>query len=209
MHDPPPISLLFDRLFRQVDREVWVVTAAHRERRGALLATWISQASIDPQRPFVLAGLAPNHFTTELIEAAGCFAIHLPSSDRAADVIDFAIGSGRDRDKLAGRALRIGATTAPQLDEFPWRLECRVVARLDGGDRIYFWGEGVGGSIGQGTSFAPLTEQQLIRAANREQLDQLRTNRELDAGLHGPWFERWLGEVAAGASRVVGEIDRD
>lgn len=46
-----------------LDREIWVVTAAAGARRGALTATWVSPVSVDPDRPMLLAGLAPNHFT--------------------------------------------------------------------------------------------------------------------------------------------------
>mgnify|MGYP002087204098 CR=1 FL=1 len=57
-----------DALLRLVDREVWIVTAAAGGKRGGLTATWVAQASIDRERPVILAGLAPNHFTTELVE---------------------------------------------------------------------------------------------------------------------------------------------
>ena len=62
-----------DEALRLVDREIWVVTAAAGERRGGLVATWVSAASIDAKRPVLLAGLAPNHFTTELVQAGNVF----------------------------------------------------------------------------------------------------------------------------------------
>ena len=58
-----------ESIFRLVNREIWIVTAADGERRGGLAATWVSQASIDRDKPVVVIGIAPNHFTAELIDA--------------------------------------------------------------------------------------------------------------------------------------------
>jgi len=43
-----------DAALRLVDRELWIITAADKNRRGGLLATWVSTASIDPERPILL-----------------------------------------------------------------------------------------------------------------------------------------------------------
>ena len=53
-----------------VDRALWVVTAATAKRRGGLLASFVMRSSIDPHVPQVLIGLAPNHFTCELVDGA-------------------------------------------------------------------------------------------------------------------------------------------
>ena len=50
-------------VFRLVDRELWIVTAADKSRRGGLVATWVAQASLDPESPVLLIALATNHFT--------------------------------------------------------------------------------------------------------------------------------------------------
>src|SRR5829696_10406770 len=87
---------------RLIDRELWIITAAHGDRRGGLLATWVSAASIDPERPILLAGIGPNHFTAELVQSNNAFAAHLLRLDQIELAWNFASGSGRDRDKLAG-----------------------------------------------------------------------------------------------------------
>ena len=71
-----PIDLI-EEVFGIVDREVWIVTATDGTRRGGLVATWVSQASIDREHPVVLIGIAPNHFTAELIDASRAFGLHL------------------------------------------------------------------------------------------------------------------------------------
>ena len=66
-----------DSALRLVDREIWVVTASDGERRGGLVATWVTAASIDRERPMLLAALGANHFTTELVQTSKAFAAHL------------------------------------------------------------------------------------------------------------------------------------
>jgi flavin reductase (DIM6/NTAB) family NADH-FMN oxidoreductase RutF len=112
--NPPTLSAI-DAILRLVDREIWIVTATAAGRRGGLCATWVSAASIDPQKPVVVAGLASNHFTTELVQASGCFGLHLLRTDQAPLALNFAIGSGRDRDKFAGLSLATGSTGSPLL----------------------------------------------------------------------------------------------
>src|SRR2546425_12370950 len=91
-----------DAALRLIDREIWIVTAAHGKRRGGLVATWVSSTSIDRQRPVLLAGLAPNHFTTELVQSSKAFAAHLLRPEQTELAWNFARDSGRDRDKFAG-----------------------------------------------------------------------------------------------------------
>ena len=132
------------QVFRCVVREVWVVTAATGERRGGLTVTWLSSASMDPQKPVVLVGLAPNHATTPLVEASGHFAAHLLRADQAGVAWRFASSSSRDGDKFAGLAVTEGAGKAPLLADCLARLECRVFHRVATGDRTYLWGDVVG-----------------------------------------------------------------
>src|SRR5690349_2128480 len=91
----------FDSLFRQLERELWVVTAHNGTRGGGLVATWVSQASIDPQTPTVATAIAVNHFTRELIDAGRSFGLHLLRPEQIDLVWRFAMSSGRDVDKLS------------------------------------------------------------------------------------------------------------
>ena len=72
-----------DGVLRMIDREVWVLTAAAAGQRGGLTATFVSAASIDRERPVLLAGIGSGHFTAELIEAGGGFVAHLLRSRSA------------------------------------------------------------------------------------------------------------------------------
>jgi flavin reductase (DIM6/NTAB) family NADH-FMN oxidoreductase RutF len=134
-------SAAASKLFRRLDRELWVVTAGDGVRRGGLLATFVSQASIVPHLPRVLVGLAKQHHTWELVESSGAFGLHLLGEEQLDWAWRFGLYSGRDIDKLSGLATRVGASGAPLLTEAPGWLDCRVEARLDTGDRTVYLAE--------------------------------------------------------------------
>lgn len=194
-NNPLPASPLetVDKLLRLIDREVWILTAAVGERRGGLLATWVSVASIDPQRPVLLAGIAPNHFTAELVQQSGRFVAHLLQPAQAALAWNFANGSGRDRDKFAGLATKNTPGNAPQLmDCLAW-FDCRVFSRYDAGDRLFFWADVVvAGESGQG---APLREQEFIRSLTDEQRKSLLVSRSADVAWQQPQHEAWRSSL--------------
>ena len=183
-----------DSVFRLVDRPVWIVTSAAGGRRGGLVATFIMQASIDPTAPLVVAALAPNHFTAELVAQSGGFTLHLVAPRQLDLLWRFSIGSGRDVDKLVGLATTTGASGSPILDDCLAWLDCRVVTRYDGGDRWYFWADVLAG--GQNSAEPPLTEQALLAAASPQQRAALVANLQTDRQLHGPLRTLWRKRVS-------------
>jgi len=204
-----------DAALRLIDREIWVITAAAGERRGGLVATWVSSASIDRERPVLLAGIAPNHFTAELVQASGAFAAHLLRPDQSAVAWNFAAGSGRDRDKLASQAFSRGQTGSPILADCLAWFDCHVFARYDAGDRLFFWADVVGASVvgtlrvpslaiddpipNDGTPTrsagapvpATLREHAFIAALTDDQRRQLLADRTADLAVHRPLYESW------------------
>jgi flavin reductase (DIM6/NTAB) family NADH-FMN oxidoreductase RutF len=183
-----------DEVFRLVNRQVWIVTSAADDRRGGLVATWVSQASIDPERPVVAAAIAANHFTRELIDNSGMLAAHLISAEQIGHVWNFALGSGRDRDKLAGTKWRTGETGSPILTDCLAWLEGRVFDRYDGGDRIYYWADVIAG--GRAKEGEPLTEQELFHAATDGQRQALREAMLDDVAVQRPIYQQWRAELA-------------
>jgi len=165
-------------VFSLVDREVWIVTATSGNRRGGLVATWVSQASIDPERPVAAIGIAKNHFTAELIDKSASFFLHLLAQDDLDHVWRFGLGSGRDTDKFAGIAV-IETASGPRLERCLAWLACRVTDRYDGGDRIYYWADVLAGGRSDDRG-APLRERHVLAAATPQQLAALRASREAD-----------------------------
>lgn len=183
------ISTTADPILRLLDREIWIVVSASDGKRGGLSATWVCPASIDPDAPLMLAGLAPNHFTTELVREAGRFMLHLVRADQAQLALSFAIGSSRERDKFAELATEQTQYGMPRLvDCLAW-LECELVDQYDGGDRIYFWGSVV--ASGRASDGQPLRESQLIAAANADQLAALKANRMADIEVQRAILAEW------------------
>jgi flavin reductase (DIM6/NTAB) family NADH-FMN oxidoreductase RutF len=129
------------RLFQRLDRELWLVTAQSGARRGGLIATFVGQASIVPELPRMLVGLAKAHHTRELVEQSGAFGLHLLGEEHLDWVWRFGLRSGRDGDKLDGLSVRPGPSGAPRLADARGWLDCRVEARLDTGDRTVYLAE--------------------------------------------------------------------
>jgi flavin reductase (DIM6/NTAB) family NADH-FMN oxidoreductase RutF len=183
--DPAAIA----NVFGQTDRELWLVTAASQGRRGGLIATFVSAASIVPEMPRVLVGLDRQHHTWGLVEAAGAFALHLLAEDQLEWVWRFGLESGRDRDKLDGLPLREGLTGAPVVTEALAFLDCRVEARLDTGDRTVYLAEVVDGAVVR--PVPPLTMRRVVQRAPEERLRQLREGLERDAEADAEAIRRW------------------
>ncbi len=180
-----------DQVLRMVNREVWVVTAASNDgRRGGLVATWISQASIDVEHPMIVAGIAPNHYTRELIDSAKQFAAHLITAEQMEIIWRFGLSSGRDHDKLAGLSLRQDVPGAPVLcDCLAWIL-CDVVAHYDAGDRMYYFAQVFDGGRNGGAE--PIRQRDLIARATPEQLRAMQTAQLADVAVLRPLHEAWL-----------------
>jgi flavin reductase (DIM6/NTAB) family NADH-FMN oxidoreductase RutF len=179
---------------RLIDREIWIVTAADGPRQGGLTATWVSLASIDPERPILLAGIAPNHATAELIDSSRHFAAHLLLPDQAEFAWNFAKGTSRDRNKLAGLATREGPAGVPILvDSLAW-LACRVIHRYDAGDRLFYWGEVVAGE--RIANAAPLREQAFVRSLSDSQRRELAAARDADIAVQRPLRKAWRQSFA-------------
>jgi flavin reductase (DIM6/NTAB) family NADH-FMN oxidoreductase RutF len=189
----PADQAAIESVFRLVNREVWIVTAGHGQHRGGLVATWVLQASIDPENPLLVAGIAPNHFTAELIHGSRAFAAHLIPLARIDLAERFGVGSSRTRDKFAGLEVRSEQTGSPVLsDALAW-LDCRLVAEYDAGDRVYFWGEVVAGRLER--PGVPLTERVLFSAAGPELLQRLSADRGADIMAHRPLRQKWRAAV--------------
>jgi flavin reductase (DIM6/NTAB) family NADH-FMN oxidoreductase RutF len=168
-------------VFAQLSPALWLVTAAAGPRRGGLVATFVSPASIVPELPRVLVGVAKQHYTWGLIEAAGTFALHLVAEDQLDWVWRFGLASGREADKLEGLAWRPLPTGAPHLTEAPGWLSCRVEGRLDTGDRSVYLAEVLDGDLTR--PGPPLTLKRLLQLAPAGRLRELKDGMTRDAAV--------------------------
>jgi flavin reductase (DIM6/NTAB) family NADH-FMN oxidoreductase RutF len=166
------------------------VTSAANGRLGGLVATWVSAASIDRERPVMLIGLAPNHFTAELVAASGRFGLHLLDERQIDLVWRFALASGRDTNKLDGLAYQLDAGGAPILTDCLAWLVCRVIARYDAGDRLFFWADVEDGEARK--TGVPLREKRVLELASAQQKQALTKARTADIQALAPLRRAWL-----------------
>jgi flavin reductase (DIM6/NTAB) family NADH-FMN oxidoreductase RutF len=166
-------------ILRLIDREIWLVTAAHENRQGGLIATFVNQASIVPELPRMLVGIAKQHHTWSLIEASGTFTLHLLDESRLDWVWRFGLNSGHAIDKFAG---------LPELDAVAW-MKCRVESSLDTGDRTIYFAEVLDGKLEKQT--APLTLKRLLQLAPPERLRELRDGMMRDAAIDAAAIRAW------------------
>ena len=178
------------KLFARLDRELWLITSASAVRQsGGLIATFVSQASIVPELPRLLIGLAKQHHTCQLIEASSVFVAHLLGEQHLDWVYRFGLQTGRNADKLAGLTLRPGVGGVPVLTDALGWLECRVEARLDSGDRTLFLAEVVDGTL---TDQEPLlTMQRFLQLAPADKLQQLKAALVRDAAVDAAAITAW------------------
>jgi flavin reductase (DIM6/NTAB) family NADH-FMN oxidoreductase RutF len=176
-------------LLAWLDREVWLVTARSGERRGGLIATYVDQVSLDPDLPRVAVGLSHLHHTRELVEASGCFALHLLSEENLDLVWRFGCVSGRDQDKFAGLEPITGGTGSPLLADTVGWLDCRVEARLDIGGRTLY----VAGVVESKVSRfgPPLTSRRLMECAPASRLTQMQQQRQQDSDREAEALRAW------------------
>lgn len=176
-------------LFAWLDHEIWLVTAQADARRGGLIATFVSQASIVPDLPRMLVGISRQHHTRELIEQSSAFALHLLAERHLDWVWRFGLQCGRGQDKLDGLRVRQVSTGSPILEDAIGWLDCRVEGRLESGDRTIYLAEVVQGGV---THFAPpLTLQRLLQLAPQAQLAEMKRQLHRDSEIDAEAIRQW------------------
>jgi flavin reductase (DIM6/NTAB) family NADH-FMN oxidoreductase RutF len=123
------------------------------------------------------------------------FGLHLISASQLPVAWEFALGSGRTRDKFAGLATMTQRSGAPLLADCVAWFDCQVFARLATGDRTFFWADVQ--AAGRVRDEMPAREQDLLHGASDEQKRQLLSERDADIRMHRPLWEAWRGTLPA------------
>ena len=166
-------------ILRIPDSVVWFVSAEHEGKRAGLIATFVSSASIVPELPRVVVGIAKQHHTWGLIEASRAFTLHILDESHLDWVWRFGLLTGHAVDKYAGMRT---------LDPVAW-LKCRVETTFDTGDRTLYLAEVVDGKREKKTS--ALTMSRLLQLASPERLAQMRAGLERDAKVDAAAIRLW------------------
>jgi flavin reductase (DIM6/NTAB) family NADH-FMN oxidoreductase RutF len=153
----------FGRLYTElVDPALWLVTSAHGGDHGGLIATFVTNASLAPEEPRVVIGIAKHHFTWELIDRSKSFSLHLVDQTRVEWVRRFGLTSGRDSDKFVGLNPKTAANGCPLFTDAIFWSECNVEASFDIGDRTLFLGRVT--NCGKGSNGRSLRMSEMLKS---------------------------------------------
>jgi flavin reductase (DIM6/NTAB) family NADH-FMN oxidoreductase RutF len=177
-----------DALFDQCGPALWLVTAAHEENRGGLVASFVAKVSLPKAFPRVAVGIAKHHHTWSLIQRSGAFGLHLLGEGNSDLAIRFGLQSGRDVDKYDRLPFRTAHTGNPVLFGTLGWLDCRVEADLDIGDRTIFVAEVLGGEASTGSV---LKTDSLVAKLSPAQLAEMRRALEQDSELDSEAIVKW------------------
>lgn len=176
--DQDSIAAVIGRL----DSEIFVLTAADRDRRNGQIVSWVLPATIVPQVPRVLVGIGRLTYTRELIETSRRFALNLLGSDQWQWVSHFGFRSGRDMDKFAAVTFERGTTGSPILPGIVGYLECEVKSVLDAGGHFFYLADVQAGQLVADRE--PLRIQQLPELLPPEDVATMKRLLEQDIARH-------------------------
>ncbi len=176
-------------LFARTDREIWLVTSQAGSQRGGLIATFVNAASIVPEVPRVLVGLAKHHHTHGLVEASGAFVLHLLGERHLDWVYRFGLASGRTTDKFIDLEVKQTETTGLLLPDALGWLECKVEAKLDTGDRTVYLAEVIHAE--SSGDERPLTVNRMVQLAPAEKRSGLQRLMQRDTALDAAAIRAW------------------
>lgn len=197
MSDHPSLTAqameAIESVFHLYDPPVWLVTASADGRRGGLIATSATRASIVAELPRMLIAIAKQHHTWGLIVSSGRFALHLLPADHLDAIWCFGLTTGHTTDKLAGLSLGETPDGNPLYPACAAWVDCRVETSLDIGDRSVFLGEIVDGqTVREGPV---LTVARLMRDAPPERRAELDRLYARDQGIDAAAIQAWRREL--------------
>jgi flavin reductase (DIM6/NTAB) family NADH-FMN oxidoreductase RutF len=146
MNPTDPQRMHLGKAIGRIPSGVYVLTARHENRTGAILASWVQQASFDP--PTLSIALAKGRAIGESIRASKQLALSIVPEDDKSLMKHYARPMPDDADPFAGVRVIDSPGRLPVLaDALAW-LECRVISTCDfGGDHEIIIAQIVAGEI--------------------------------------------------------------
>ena len=117
----------------------YIIGVKTDEQTNGMTAAWVTQVSIRPL--LVLISVGKTHYTSQMIQKAGCFSVNMLRPDQFELAKRCGFGTGRGKDRLAGLELLFKKTGAPILADCGAWLDCKVHKLFDVGDHMLFVGE--------------------------------------------------------------------
>lgn len=191
----PAAAQAVDAVHHLYDPPLWLLTAARSPapdaRRGGCIATFVARASIVKQLPRMLAGIARQHHSWQLIESSGRFALHLLPESALDLVWRFALQSGHDGDKFADRPDIRTPDGNPLIESALSWLDCRVETSTNTGDRSVYVAAVTGGGLIHANRGTPLTAGRLMALAPADKRAALNDLYRRDGGIDAQAIAAW------------------
>jgi flavin reductase (DIM6/NTAB) family NADH-FMN oxidoreductase RutF len=105
-----------------------LITSRAGEKRNVMAAAWVMGIDFEPAR--LVAVIAEDSYTRELVEASGEFVVNVPTSKMIDAVYAAGSASGEDSDKFAALSLTTSLASivgAPLLEGCAAWLECKII----------------------------------------------------------------------------------
>lgn len=127
----------FIAAFKKMTHGLYILTTSHEETVNGMVASWVSQVSYTP--PLVMVAVHPNRYSHNLIEASGCFALHVLAQHQDNLLKRF---KGPDpAEKFASISWSRGRLGCPIVSSCLAYMECEVTAVYSPGNHTLFVGE--------------------------------------------------------------------
>lgn len=172
-----------------LDPVLLAVTSQDENGRGGLIATFVSNASIVPDCPRLMVGIAHQHHTWTLIENSNCCALHLLGRKQLEWVWKLGTSSGKQADKLADFNITEWITGAPILAEAIAAFDCKIEARFETGDRTVYLLEVL--EARKMKSEPAMKYSDLWKIANQKQRNLMKTLLEADQQIDRTAIQQW------------------
>lgn len=161
----------------RLDPPLWIVTSGTIDEPAGLVATFVTQASLDREKPRFLVGLAKPHHTCQAIVKCNALVLHLLEDSERDRVFRFASRHGFDgvnRDKFHGLSITPSLHGVPRLVSAMSALECHLVKTYETPDRFLFLVE-VDAAFDSGSTQQPLNLSRYAATADPAELQLLGT----------------------------------
>lgn len=131
MSDNSPTSILDD-----VHKEVYLVTSCYHGSTSGMIVTWVTSASLLPERKRLVLVVSPHHYTTQVLLQSRTCVLHQLAHDQVHLVPTFGLSSSREVNKFAQLSVQLDDRGIPILPGTCGWARGNIIAHIDGGDRL-------------------------------------------------------------------------
>lgn len=135
-----------DKAIGRISGGLYIITAQKREAKGAMLASWVTQASFDP--PGFTVAVAKDRAIESLLQVDDTFVLNVLEEGKYQPLMKhFLKRFPPGADRFEGVKTQIATNRSPILSDALAYLECQVVSRMDCGDHWVVYSKVTSGRV--------------------------------------------------------------